>query len=275
MVGRASQGDAGERSLAIALSTWSWPPSYPFLRACLLEAYASLRLEVTPPVLDLACGDGRFARALVERGVVARIDAGLDWSQEDARAAAGRLGRPVVVGDLTALPFADGVAGTVLCNTALDCLYGGPADLPAALAEIRRVLRPGGSLVASVHLRALDELLTGVRILRGLGLAGMARAYAAKTNREAGQTVHMDLEGWRAALEPAGLAVEQVRPLMDARAMRARSLLRLLKLMRPRGLARALARRLLAGPMAPLVVAAPAGEDEPVAGVVLVARRAG
>lgn len=87
--------------------------------------------------------------------------------------------------------------------------------------------------------------------------------------------MHLDREGWRAALEAAGLLVERARPLMDARAMRARSLLRLVKVMRPRGLARALARRLSAGPMAPLVVAAPPGEDEPVAGVVLVARRAG
>lgn len=258
-------------SLALALATWSWPPSYPFLRACLLEAYAGLGSRIEPPVIDLACGDGRFARALVERGVIARIDAGLERDRADT-AVARRQGLPVVLGDLSALPFADHVAGTVLCNTALNCLVGGPASLPGVLAEIRRVLRPGGRLVASMHVRAHDDLLTGVQILRGLGLAGAAGRYAERTNRKNGRTIHLDPAGWRAALEAACFLVEDLRPLVGARAMRARSLLRLFKLVRPRELARLITRRLLLGPLAPLV-GAPPNEGEPAAFLVLIARR--
>lgn len=265
----ADEGTA--RSLALALATWSWPPSFPFLRACLLEAYAGLGIETQPPVLDLACGDGRFARALVERGVIARIDAGLERMRADT-VVARRWGLPVVQGDLSALPFADHAAGTVLCNTALNCLVGGPASLPGVLAEIRRVLRPGGRLVASMHVRAHDDLLTGVRILRGLGLAGAATRYAERVNRENGRTIHLDPAGWRAALEAAGFVVEHMRSLVDGRGMRARSLLRLVKLVRPRGLARLVTRRLLVGPLAPLIGATPI-EGEPAAFLLLVARR--
>ncbi len=258
-------------TLALALVTWPWPPSFPFLRACLLEVYAELGLAAEAPVLDLACGDGRFAQALVERGVILRIDAALERSPADA-AAARRSGVPVVLGDLSALPFADRAAGTVLCNTALNCLWGGPAALPGVLGEIHRVLRPGGRIVASMHVRAHDQLLTGVRLLRGLGLGKAARRYAERVNRENGRTIHLEPEDWRKALEAAGFVVERTRPLVDARAMRARSLLRLVKFVRPRGLARLVTRRLLTGLMAPLIDAVPQ-EGEPTAFLVLVARR--
>jgi SAM-dependent methyltransferase len=68
------------------------------------------------------------------------------------RAEADRLGRPVrlEVGVAERLPFADqsvdGVLGTlVLCTV---------RDVPAALAEVRRVLRPGGRFVFIEHVAA-------------------------------------------------------------------------------------------------------------------------
>ncbi len=225
-------------------------------------------------MVDLACGDGRFARALIERGSIERVDLGLERSARDAADAAHRLGGPVVVGDLVAVPLGDELVGTVLCITALDCLSGGPPTLHAALAEIRRVLRAGGRLVAAVHVPAHDSMLLGVRLLRAIGLRGPARRYAARINRENTHTVHLDRAGWVAALEAAGLVVERVQPLVGLGPMRARSLLHLLKAIRPRGMARILTRRLLLGPMARLV-ALPSTEEEPAAFLVLVARRPG
>jgi SAM-dependent methyltransferase len=53
---------------------------------------------------------------------------------------------PHVVGDATALPFAAGSFDTVLCLEVLEYLAGPRA----ALAEMRRIVRPGGRLVLSV-----------------------------------------------------------------------------------------------------------------------------
>jgi SAM-dependent methyltransferase len=59
-----------------------------------------------------------------------------------------------VVGDAAALPFPDGSQGTVLCLETLEHVF----DLRGALAEVERVLAPGGVFVASTpfhfHLHA-------------------------------------------------------------------------------------------------------------------------
>ncbi|MDQ3577903.1 MAG: class I SAM-dependent methyltransferase, partial [Actinomycetota bacterium] len=54
---------------------------------------------------------------------------------------------PVLVGDATALPFANHSAVAVL---AMHMLYH-VADIPSALTEVARVLRPGGVFIASTN----------------------------------------------------------------------------------------------------------------------------
>jgi SAM-dependent methyltransferase len=51
------------------------------------------------------------------------------------------------------LPFPDGSVDTVLATLTL-CTVG---DLPAAVEQIRRVLRPGGRLLVLEHVRSLDR----------------------------------------------------------------------------------------------------------------------
>lgn len=63
------------------------------------------------------------------------------------------------VADAQALPFADATFDAVIAN---HMLYHIP-DLPRALAEIRRVLKPAGRFYASTigreHMHELDELI--------------------------------------------------------------------------------------------------------------------
>ena len=96
-------------------------------------------------VLDLACGTGDLAYAVHARG--ARV-VGLDLTSrmiELARIKAPAGARPAfLVGDMMALPFADESFDLVTTGYGIRNV---PAIAPA-LAEIRRVLRPAGTLLS-------------------------------------------------------------------------------------------------------------------------------
>ncbi|MFC7330403.1 class I SAM-dependent methyltransferase [Marinactinospora rubrisoli] len=105
-------------------------------------------LDGLPPgvAVDAACGTGRYAALLAERGH--RV-IGVDSSPEMlARARARVPGGRFLVGDLHRLPVADAGADLVVCGLALTHL----PELGPALAEFARVLRPGGHLlIADMH----------------------------------------------------------------------------------------------------------------------------
>ena len=128
----------------------------------LLAAPAELLLDALPPLqpqfrfLEVGAGGGVVARALVERiaglGRLIAID-------DDAALAAALPSGPRrsarAVAALPSLPFASLSFDVVLANLVL-----GDADRdPPRLAELRRVLRPGGWLLTTVALRgSFDEL---------------------------------------------------------------------------------------------------------------------
>ena len=95
--------------------------------------------------LDLGCGTGRNLPLLPPGSV------GLDPSAEVLGRARRRApGALLVQGSAEALPFGDESFDTVVSGLVL-CSVAEPAR---ALAEVRRVLRPGGSLRALEHVRA-------------------------------------------------------------------------------------------------------------------------
>lgn len=98
-------------------------------------------------VLDAGCGSGPLAAALVDRG--ARVT-GFDGSPQMIELAQRRLGSavPLRVHDLSQpLPYADGEFDDVVASLVLHYLE----DWRPPLAEIRRVLKPGGRVVMSVN----------------------------------------------------------------------------------------------------------------------------
>jgi ubiquinone/menaquinone biosynthesis C-methylase UbiE len=99
-------------------------------------------------VLDVCCGTGVIARLAAERvgagGSVTAIDIAPDMI-DVARNLPSPAEPPIEwhVGDATALPFPDDSYDVVLCQMGLMFLE----NRGAALAEMRRVLKPGGRLV--------------------------------------------------------------------------------------------------------------------------------
>lgn len=97
-------------------------------------------------VLDAGCGSGPLTAALRDRGATV---SGFDLSPDMVGLARERLGddADVRVADLgRPLPYDDDAFDVVVCSLALHYLQ----DWGDPLAELRRVLRPGGRLVVSV-----------------------------------------------------------------------------------------------------------------------------
>lgn len=97
-------------------------------------------------ILDAGCGSGPLSAALRDRGAVVT---GIDASAGMLALARRRLGDDVALhlADLSdPLPFDDGAFDDVVASLVLHYLR----DWGPTLAELRRVLRPGGRLIASV-----------------------------------------------------------------------------------------------------------------------------
>ena len=91
-------------------------------------------------VLDVGCGKGRFARALVERYPRALLT-GFDLSTAMLGFVPENVAR--CAGSMTDLPFA---AGSVDCAYATESLEHA-VDIGRAVAEMCRVVKPGGRIV--------------------------------------------------------------------------------------------------------------------------------
>jgi malonyl-CoA O-methyltransferase len=100
----------------------------------------SQRLEDASRIVDVGCGKGRFLRHLLRRQPMARLT-GIDMSAPDLRRLPPNIeGR---CGEMLNLPGADGEFDAALCVEALE-----HSLLPQrAIAELCRVIRPGGAIL--------------------------------------------------------------------------------------------------------------------------------
>jgi ubiquinone/menaquinone biosynthesis C-methylase UbiE len=108
-------------------------------------AFALAHLPPRPvPLLDLCCGSGRHALPLAESGIAA---VGLDYSAPLLDLARRRDCRRLVRGDMRALPFGDGTFAAVVNFSTSFGYFVREGENRAVIAEIERVLKPGGAFL--------------------------------------------------------------------------------------------------------------------------------
>ena len=126
-----------------------------------LDLYASTldlaALRGHEAVLDVGCGNGRYLATVAGRGHRGPA-VGADLSVGMLEAARGVTAFPLCRADAQRLPFRAGAFDVAL---AMHMLYHVP-DRPRALAEIRRVLAPGGAFHASTNGRGFMRELIAV-----------------------------------------------------------------------------------------------------------------
>ena len=133
--------------------SWEYYPTYlaklEFVRRWLADLPDAFR------VLDAGCGEGVLVDEFAARLRIEGIDP--NYASERVRS-----------GSLTALPYEDDTFDRALCLDVLEHL--GFDEQPRALAELRRVLKPGGELLVSVpnlaHLQSRLHFLLRGQLIR-------------------------------------------------------------------------------------------------------------
>ncbi|MCL4813216.1 MAG: methyltransferase domain-containing protein [Vicinamibacteraceae bacterium] len=132
---------------------WDYLPTY-LAKLKIVRGYLD-RLAPASRVLDAGCGEG----VLVEQYAGRLAIEGLDANYESPR---------VRRGSLLALPWTDGHFDMVLCLDVLEHLQY--AEQGPAIAELARVVRPGGTILVSVpnlaHLQSRVHLALTGRLIR-------------------------------------------------------------------------------------------------------------
>ncbi|RDD63019.1 class I SAM-dependent methyltransferase [Ferruginivarius sediminum] len=145
-------------------------------------------------ILDLGCGDGRLTAELADAGADV---AGSDLSVEQVTAAR-RLGLAVCAADGHALPFKDDAFDAVLSNAALHWMQ----KPDAVLAEVRRVLKPGGRFIA--------EMGGAGNVARIVGAVASAMAQRALDFSAAWPWYFPAPDAYREKLQAVGFTVERM-----------------------------------------------------------------
>lgn len=150
------------------------------------------------PILDAGCGTGGLLRRLrddADGGLRPPLLVGVEYNPAAAARARAKSGAAVAAGDLNSLPFPDGAFAAAV---SLDVLCHRAVSPERALAELRRVLRPGGRLVLNLPAFGWLKSAHDIRVHNDRRFTA---AQAAALLREAGFAA-VETRYWNALLLP-------------------------------------------------------------------------
>lgn len=167
-----------------------------------LECYRFSKEKLKHPVLDVGCGDGFLAEVAFGE----KLETGIDLDPQEVKRAVKRGSyQKALCVSATDMPFPSRSFHTVISNCVLEHI----PDIDGALAEISRVLKPGGRLMITVPSECFSHDSFFRRTLQRIGLGGLGRWYVDRLNAVFKHYHVDDAETWRKRLRKAGLRVQK------------------------------------------------------------------
>jgi SAM-dependent methyltransferase len=165
-------------------------------------------LDLPEPILDVGCGDGLFARLAYPDRQVWGIDINPD---EVKRAQASASYNTLICGNVCHVALPDSFFESAIANCSLEHV----PELPAALSNIRRSLKPGGTFVLIVPTPWWSRKLLGAELLSKLGAGALANAYGDALDRVFNHVHLHDDDWWSDRLNDAGFETVETRYIVS------------------------------------------------------------
>lgn len=182
---------------------------YPIHFFSLFRAHELYNVEpfinlLSPPVLDLGCGDGIIADTLFGR----QLDYGIDVMKSAVEKAKKRgVYKRIFLGDAVPLPLEDDSLGGIFSNCVLEHI----SNISGLVSEISRVLRPGCYLIAT----CISPFYYDLNPLFNLFNRPSLQWIRGKMIREEDKLHHhvsiMGIDGYRRLFEENGMLLETYR----------------------------------------------------------------
>lgn len=186
--------------MTATLNIYNWP-SQAFWRYFELQMLRNLEYE--RPILEIGCGDGQFTALLFDE-----IDEAIDFNPRAVERCL-RLGnglyKRVSCADARQLHYSMDRYGTIYANSVLEHI----PDIERVIQGCFHSLRPGGRLVTTVPLRAMNDSLTF-----------RSRRYASVRQRQLAHVNLLTEEEWKGLLIGAGFSEIEFRPYLSPSACR-------------------------------------------------------
>ena len=181
-----------------------------------VEARFYQQMSLPEPILDLGSGDAHFASVAFDKPLAVGVD---PWTPplREARRLRPNAYQLLVQANGGRLPFPKNYFASAVSNSVLEHI----PVLDPVLAEVSRVLRPGGPFIFCVPSDNFLPFLSISGGLRRVGLRGPAAAYENFFNRIS-RHHHCDgPEVWRQRLTAAGMRLDKYWYYFSPGALRA------------------------------------------------------
>jgi len=196
-------------ALTVATIQYYYKPVMAFFSSLSLRAYETAGLSNSSIMLGLGCNDEVYGMMLKEFFSFAGDIVGLDLNGEAlSKAKSYNTGAYSIFinASATAMPFADETFSTVYANGVIPDI----PDVFSALAEARRVIRPGGQFFCTVRTEKFRQGYVLARILTKIGFSWGGEYYKERMDKRC-TAIHVSItyDDWVSFFDQAGFKIER------------------------------------------------------------------